>query len=216
MEEIVLNAQHRDVIGKQVKALRRAGLLPAVIYGRGMDPQAIILNYREAVRILPGITSSALLTVSVAGEPHTTLVRQKQHHPVTGALLHVDFQRISMTEKIKVTVGIEFIGESPAVKNFNGVLVTGQENLEVQCLPADLPERIVVDLSTLTDIGNSVHVRDLAIPPNVEVLTPDHEMVVLVTAPAVEPEVVEAPVEVEAVAEPEVIEKGKKEEEEFE
>ena len=215
MEEVVLKADGRKVIGKQVRALRRAGLLPAVLYGHHIQPKAISLNHRDASRILPRVSSSQLIQVEVEGERYPVLVREKQRHPITSSLLHVDFQTVSMTEKLRAMVRIELTGDAPAVKNYNGVLVTGQEEIEVECLPSDLINRIVVDLSVLTDIGNAIHVRDLPIPATLHVLTEMDELVVLVTAPAVEEKPEAAEVVVPAVAEPEVLERGKKEEEEF-
>ena len=211
MKEIVLDAKRRDVVGKQVKALRRAGRLPAVLYSRHLMPILITLDMRVTSRVLPTITSSHLVVVDVDGERHTTLVREKQRDPVTSSLLHVDFQVLSMTEKLRTTVVIVLEGEAPAAKNFNGVLVTGQTELEVECLPRDLPERIRVDVSGLIEIGNSIHVRDLVLPPTVEVLTDPDDLVVLVTAQSAEEK--EEVVAVEGAAEPEVIEKIKKEEE---
>ncbi len=211
MEEIVLNAERRTIIGKQVKALRRAGKLPAVLYGHHFEPLPITLDAREANRVLPGITSSHLLSINVQGDVHTALVREKQRHPVKGDLLHVDFLAVSMTEKLRTMVVIQLEGEAPAVKERDGLLVTGVEELEVECLPADLPERIIVDISNLNDIGDAIYVRDVKLPSSVEVLTDPDEMVVLVTAPVTE-EVEMA--EVGEGAEPEVIEKGKREEEE--
>jgi large subunit ribosomal protein L25 len=215
MEEVVLKAESRKVIGKQVRALRRAGRLPAVLYGHHIQPMAISLDHREASRILPRVSSSQLIHIEVGGERYPVLVREKQRHPITSSLLHIDFQAVSMTEKLRAMVRIELNGEAPAVKNYNGVLVTGTEELEVECLPGDLINRILVDISILTEIGNAIHVRDLPVPSNIQVMTELDELVVLVTAPAVEEkvEVVEAPVE--AAAEPEVVERGKKEEEEF-
>jgi large subunit ribosomal protein L25 len=212
MEETVLQAQRREVTGKHVKALRRAGRLPAVLYGHTIEPFPVTLDMREASRILPTITSSHLVTVDVDGERHTALVREKQRHPVLGSLLHVDFLVVSMTEKLRAEVVIELEGESPAVKEFSATLVTGQESLEVECLPSDLPERIIVDISVLKKVGDSIHVRDLQLPEAVEVLTDLDNLIVLVTAQAAE-EVVEVVPEV-VEAEPEVIERGKKEEEE--
>jgi large subunit ribosomal protein L25 len=210
MEEIVLQAQHREVIGKQVKALRREGQLPAIIYGRKVTPIPISLNYREASRVLPGVSSSLLVVVEVDGKRHTTLVRERQRHPVSGSLLHVDFQEVSLTEKIRVTVSVQIRGEAPAVKNFDGILVAGQEAVEIECLPGDLPEFIAIDVSSLENIGNSLHVRDIVLPDTVKILTDVGEMLVVVTAPVVEEE--EVVVEEVVAAEPEVIERGKKEE----
>jgi large subunit ribosomal protein L25 len=213
MEEIVLKAQRRDVIGKQVNALRRQGRLPAVLYGRTIEPIPVTLDLREASRILPVITSSHLVKIALDGEEHTALVREKQRHPVQGTLRHVDFMVVSMTEKLRASVYIEFEGEAPAVKDFEGVVVPVIEQIDVESLPGDLPERIVVDLSVLANIGDSIQVRDLPIPSGVEVLVDPEEIVVVVTAPAAE-EIVEEVTEV--AAEPEVIEHGKKEEEEEE
>ena len=217
MEEIILKAEDRKVVGKQVRALRRAGLLPAVMYGHQIQPIAISLDHREASRILPRVSSSQLIQVEVGGERFPVLVREKQRHPVTGNLLHIDFQTVSMTEKLHAMVRIELTGDAPAVKNYNGVLVTGQEEIEVECLPGDLINRIVVDLSGLTEIGNSIRVSDLQVPSSILVLTELDEMVVLVTAPAAEEkfEVAEVAEVAEVTTEPEVLERGKKEEEEF-
>jgi large subunit ribosomal protein L25 len=212
MEKIVLKAQHRDVIGKQVKALRRMGRLPAVLYGRSIQPISVSFDFREANRILPGITSSHLIVIDVDGEEHPALVREKQFHPVQGKLVHVDFMVVSMTEKLRANVSIHLEGEAPALTDLNGVLVSGIEEIEVECLPSDLPERINVDISSLNEIGSAIYVRDLHLPSELRVLTEGDEMIVLITAQeAVEEEVVE---KVEAEVEPEVIERGKKEEEE--
>jgi large subunit ribosomal protein L25 len=214
MDEIVLKAESRQVTGKQVKALRREGKLPAVIYGRKTKSIPILLDYREASRALPGISTSHLVAVDLAGKKHMALVREKQRHPVTGAYLHVDFQEVSMTEKIRTTVAIQLIGLAPAVKEFDGVLVMQQENLEVECLPADLPDHIEVDISGLQQIGDTLYIRDIELPSKIEVLTDPNDVIVVVTPPQVEP--VEEEVVVEPAApEPEVIEKGKKEEETF-
>lgn len=212
MEEVVLIAEKREVIGKKVKVLRRSGELPAILYGHHITPLPILLNHRDANRILPEISSSHLVIVDVEGEKHTTLVRAKQRHPVTGELQHVDFMAVSLTEKLRAKVVLELVGDSPAVQELGGILVTGQEDIEVECLPKDLPERITVDLSCLVKIGDALHVRDLVVPASVNVLSNVEDMVVLITMPAVE--VVEEEEEEKIVeGEPEVIEKGKKEEE---
>jgi large subunit ribosomal protein L25 len=214
MEEIILKAEPRKVTGHQVKALRRAGRLPAVIYGRHIEPQVISLDHHQSSRILPVISSSHLIKLSVAGDQdYTVLVRQKQHNPLTGSLTHIDFLAVSLSEKLRASVTIELVGLAPAVKNYNGVLVGGQEQIEVECLPGDLPERIEVDMTKLQRIGDGVYVRDLKVSDKVEVLTDLDEMVILVTAPSVEGAVAEA--ELAPTGDVEVIDKGKKEEENF-
>lgn len=210
MEKVEFVATPREVIGKQVKALRRQGLLPGIIYGHNVEPIAISMDARSAGRLLQTVSTTQLVTVMVAGVPHTTLVRERQRHPVTGALLHVDFQAVSMTETLRTSVRIEAVGESPAVKLMDAVLVFGQENLDIECLPADLPEKIVVDISVLKSFGNAIYVRDLTLPAGVEVLNNPAEMIVVATAPAAEelPQAAEAA----ATADVEVVEKAKKEE----
>jgi large subunit ribosomal protein L25 len=216
MEEILLDAESRDVIGKQVKALRRQGKLPGIIYGRGMQPTPILMDLRDASHTLGQLAPSALVTVVLAGEKHLTLVREKQRDFIRGTLKHVDFQAVSMKEKLRVNVIVDFVGLSPAVKDFNGVLVEGLTEVEVECFPQDLPGKITVDISGLNKIGDSITVKDLVMPPNVISLDNPDEMIIIVTAQAAEEVVEVAVVEVAEEVEPELIEKGKKEEEEEE
>ena len=211
MEEILLQVSKRDVVGKQVKTLRREGILPAIVYGRGISSIPISLNALKANQILSAISSSSLVVIEIDGEKHTTLVREKQRDPVTGDVLHIDFYEVSMTEKLRTNVMLEFQGESPAVKELMGVLVNVTESLEIECLPQDLPNRIVADLSTLEEIGDSLYVRDIILPPNIELISDIDGLVVVISAPAVEE--IEEVEEVEITEEePEVIERGKEEE----
>ncbi|MFZ0533416.1 MAG: 50S ribosomal protein L25, partial [Anaerolineales bacterium] len=133
MDEVVLKAVRRTVLGKQVKAIRREGKLPAVIYGHNLDPVSIVLDLRDTAKSLMGLAPSALVTVDVEGTPHKALVREKQRNKITGILLHVDFLAVSMTEKLRSQVYIEIVGVSPAIKDFDGVLMTGFDEVEVEC-----------------------------------------------------------------------------------
>nr|BAL56873.1 50S ribosomal protein L25 [uncultured Chloroflexota bacterium] len=213
MEKIVLNATPRQVTGKKVKALRRQGLLPAVIYGKHFDPMPLFLDAHEASKVLAHLSTSSLVTLRIDGKEYPALVREKQRDFIKNRLLHVDFLAVSMTEKIRTTVAIELVGTAPAVKEYNAVLVTGLDEVEIECLPSDLPDRIVVDLSALKEIGDGIYVRDLALSDRIRVLDDPDELIVVATS-------FEAEEEGEAVAaegaEPEVIERGKKEEEEEE
>ncbi|PWB53070.1 MAG: 50S ribosomal protein L25 [Anaerolineales bacterium] len=216
MEETLLKANRRDILGKQVKAIRREGKLPAVIYGHHIQPISIVLDLHDTSRSLMGLAPSALVTVDVDGEKHRTLVREKQRNKITGTLLHIDFLAVSMTEKLRSRVYMEIVGVSPAIKDFDGVLVTGLDEVEVECLPNDLPERIVVDISELANIGDGIYVHDLAVPEGVKILTDAETMVALITAQAAAEEEVAPAIEEVVGEEPEVIEHGKKEEEEEE
>jgi large subunit ribosomal protein L25 len=208
MEKVVLQAQTRDVIGKQVRALRRQGLLPGVIYGHRLTPITVSLNAHEASMVLPRVSSSQLIDVVVDGVNHTVLVRERQRHPITSVMLHIDFQAVSMTEKLRITVSLNFKGEAPAAKTYNGIVMTSREQLEVECLPGDLPDHLDVDLTVLTEIGDTLHVRDIALPAGVIVLDDPDDVVVVVSAPVSEAAAAAAM----GAVEPEVIERGKKEE----
>lgn len=210
MEKAVIKATRRTVTGKKVGAMRREGKLPGVIYGHHLEPIAITMDQREASRTLATLTSSSLVNIELDGQMHAALVREKQKNYIRGTLLHVDFLAVSLTEKIRASVAIEIHGVAPAVKDYNGVVINGLESIEVESLPQDLPERVVVDISGLKNIGDGIYVRDLKLAANVIVHTDVDEMIVVVTGSSTE----EAVVEGEAtMAEPEVIEKGKKEEE---
>ena len=215
MEEYVIEAVKRSVIGKQVKALRREGKLPAILYGSTIDPTPVLMDHKAASTTLHHMASSALVTINLEGEKHVALVREKQRNVLTGSIIHVDFQVVSMLEKIRTRVSIETRGEAPAVKNYNGIMVLNVDSVEIEALPADLPERIVVDVSGLETIGKSIRLSDLVLPEKITVLDDMDQIVVVITAQAAE-EITEAAV-TEAVGigeEPEVIEKGKKEDEE--
>lgn len=212
MEKVVLKASKRDVAGKQVKALRRAGQLPAVIYGRHLEPISISLDAHSASLALSKLTSSSLVTIDVDGTEYPALVRERQRNYIKGTLLHVDFLAVNLTEELRANVRVEITGVSPAVKDFNAVLVTNITTLEVECLPTDLPERFVVDISVLKQVGDGIRVGDLVVAENVRVLTDPDEMIVVTTFAKAEEEAAPA-AEGAAPEEPEVIEKGKKEEE---
>ena len=220
MDRVVLKATRREVTGKQVNALRRSGKLPAVIYGHHTEPISITLEAHGAGLTLSKVGSSTLITVSVDGKEYPALVRERQRDFIRGTLKHVDFLAVSLTENIRAEVQIEFTGSSPAVKDLNAVLVTGLHSVSVECLPTDLPDRIVVEISGLAQIGDGIHVRDLQIPDKVRVLDDPDEMIV-VTTYAKEEVVEEVAAPVEGVlpaeaegGEPELsVERGKKEEE---
>jgi len=211
MEKVVLKATKRDVVGKKVGALRRQGKLPAVLYGHRIETTAIMLDAHEGSQTLSHLTSSSLVTIDLDGKEYLALVKEKQRDFIKNRLVHLDFHVVSLTEKMRAKVGIELAGTAPAVKDFNAVIHTGLTEMEVECMAQDLPERIVVNISGLAELGDSVRVRDVVLSDKVEILDDLEEIIAVATAPKKEEIIEEAPVEEEAA--PEVIERGKKEKE---
>jgi large subunit ribosomal protein L25 len=217
MEEIVLNVQPRTVVGKQVKALRREGNVPAVLYSRRSDPVILQANNRELLRMLARAGGSRLVKLNIAGakEAPMALVREVQREPIKGSVLHVDFFGVSMTEAIKVEIPIRYDGVSPAVTRNEGVLIHAMDSIEIECLPGDLIDALTIDVSTLEKVGDVIRVSDLRVPATIKLLADLEATVARISHLAGEE--VEAPAATEAVVvEPEVIKKGKAEEEEEE
>lgn len=213
-DEIVLNAAVRTAVRVGVKALRRSGQVPAVVYGHKIAPTSIQLEQRELIGVLRHAGRNRLITLTIKGvaTPKMVLTREIQRDAIKGTLKHVDFYEVSMTEKINADVRIICVGESPDVKTGAGVLLQEMAVLAIRCLPGDLIESITVDVSGLA-IDKVIRVRDLPMPSTVEVMDEPEEEVVRVTRFI---EVKEEEAVVAEVPEVEVIEKGKKEEEEAE
>ncbi|MBI9047221.1 MAG: 50S ribosomal protein L25, partial [Anaerolineaceae bacterium] len=181
MDKLELNATKRKELGKKVGRLRRAGKLPGVIYGRHIESQAITMDKREATPLLGRITSSSIVNVIVDGETIPCLIRERQRDYIKREFTHIDFQAVSMKEIIRTMVNIEVVGLSPAIKLFSGVLVTGLNQIEIECLPGDLPEKIIVDSSVLGKIGDGLYVKDISLSDKISILSNPEEMIILIT-----------------------------------
>ncbi len=216
MERLLLEAQPRTTVGTPTaRRARRAGQIPAVVYGQRHQPVSLLVNQREflrAVRTTAG--ENVLIKLKVAGESasgeRTVLVKAIQHDPVSGAILHVDFHQVSLTERIAVHVPLVTQGEPVGVKQDGGILEHFLRDIEVECLPTDIPSHLMLDVSALK-IGDALHVKDITPPSRkIHILTDAAAVVVSVLPPHIEkaPEVVEA-----APTEPELIRKEKKAEE---
>lgn len=206
-----LVATKRSVTGKQVGQLRRAGKLPAVVYGPAVESTAIQLDAREASRILRRVHGAQLLDLTIEGAAHKVLLQDLQRDSIRGTFLHADFYAVDMNRTIRVRLPVRLVGSSFAVTSLSGVLVHGITELEIECLPADLIVQVEADMSALKEIGHALRVRDLEVPKTIKVLSDPDEMVARVTYQAKE-EDLSAPATV-ATTEVEVIEKGKIEEE---
>ena len=194
MEKFVLEAQKREIIGKKVKGLRREGKLPAIVYGQEIEPIAITLETKEVKTILSKIGANTLVTIKIGKEEYLALVREIQRQVIVRDLLHLDFQAVSLEETIITTVPVRVIGESPAVKEYNALLVVSMDELEIEAKAKDLPDTITVDVSSVVEIGDNIQVKDLVFSGDVTVLEDPEEIVIVAATPTlmeIEPEVEE-------------------------
>jgi large subunit ribosomal protein L25 len=221
MKETLLEAEERTGSGKSVtRKLRMSGLLPAVLYGMEKKPQMLNVNGRDLTRLLhAGGGENVLVDLAIGkANPEKVLVKEVQHHPITSKIVHIDFLRIDLTKKVTVMVPVHIVGTAEGVKG-GGVLEVVSRELEVSCLPMDIPSSITVDVTALK-INEAIHVTDLQLG-KLEILTDKARTVVTVQPPTVIKEVAPAVeavegavVEGEEAAEPEVITEKKKEKEE--
>jgi large subunit ribosomal protein L25 len=215
MERVSITAEKREDHGKGVaRSLRRAGMVPAVVYREG-KAELIKLSKKDLTRLINSVAGEQVMVdlQFADGEKKLALLKDYQKDPIRGELLHSDFFEVSLTEEVRITIHVATVGEPIGVKRDAGILQHTLRDIEIECLPDRIPGKIEVDISKL-EIGQSVHVSDLKFEEGIKVLTDPGDVIVTVIAPVVE-EVAPAAAEAapaEAV-EPEVVKKGKKEEE---
>jgi large subunit ribosomal protein L25 len=182
-----LSLEPRQVTGKKVAQLRRAGVLPANIYGHGLESVSVQISTEELERTIKAATANEVMDARVAGErdARPVVIHHIQRHPLNGAFLHADFYQVSLREKMRADVPLLVVGQSDAVDTYNGVLMSGIEVLHIEALPLDIPTHIEVDISGLKELEAAIHVRDLAVPGNVAVLNDPDVVVVKVASPSV-------------------------------
>lgn len=186
-----LKAQKRTVLGRKVKKLRKDGLLPANIFGKKIKSQAITVNLQDFQKTFSQVGETGLVDVSLTGESKVrpALISNVQIHPVSDQPVHADFHQVDLTQKVTANVPLEVIGESIAVKDKGAVLITLFDEIEVEALPADLPDKFTVDISSLKEFNDSVLAKDLKVDRSkVEVKMGDKEAIVMVQQPKEEAE----------------------------
>jgi len=215
MPEIVVAAEKRTEIGKNVnRRLRTRGLIPGVLYGAKSETTPVSVSPKEIGAILRSATGeNTLFDLDLGGRRRRVILKEFQVEPIKGRILHADFYEVALDKVLEVKVHVELTGVPVGVKVQGGILDFVTRELEVECLPTDIPEKIVVDVSEL-ELGKHVRVGELKVPDKVKVLTDPGLVVAHVVTPRAEeaaPTAEAAPAEGEAPAEPEVIKKGKAE-----
>jgi large subunit ribosomal protein L25 len=196
---VELKVTPRGVLGKKVSSLRREGVIPANVYGHGLDSVAIQVPKDDLVHVMRTAGRNAIVYLRLDGEePRPTFLRQVQRNPVTDAILHADFYQISLREKVRMEVAVSLIGTAPAEQTYGGTLLHSLDRISVEGLPTDIPSVIEVDVSGLEEIDAAIHVSELSVPEGITVLTDAEQVVAKVAPPKVEEEVEAAVAEGEA------------------
>ena len=193
-----LTVQKREKLGKASKGLLKQGLIPAEIYGHGFKNEHLAVSGKEFLKVFKEAGENTIVDLKVGSEKWPALIYEVQNGRTSGDVTHIDFYRVTMTEKITTKVPLEFIGEAPAVREKLGILNKSMDEIEVEALPADLPHRIEVDLGLLIDLTSNIHVKDLKISPKVKILV-DPETVVATIVAVKEEEIVKGPADVSEV-----------------
>jgi len=203
MAAISITATKREVTGKPVAKLRKNGRIPAVVYGHNVKSTNLELSAAEFNKVLRQAGESTIIDLNMDGNSTPVLIHDVHIHYLTEQPQHVDFYAVNMSEKLKATVQIHFIGESQAIKNLGGTLTKNLSEVEVECLPADLPSHFEVDISTLMTFEDEIRISNIQVSDKVQILAAPEEMVASVTAPRSEEEMKsldEAPVAADVTA----------------
>ncbi len=206
-DKLVLNVASRTTFGKKLKKLRKEGMLPANIYGPDYKSQSVSLGFKDFLAVYKVAKETGVVYLKLNNDELPTLIKYVQTHPVNDHILHIDFRKIDLKQKIQTKVPVKVIGQSEAVLQKNGVLLTLSDSLSVEALPTNIPHQIEIDISILKEIGKEIKVSDLKKSDKYEIKDPAEKVIVSVvehkeesvtpeTAPAEAPEVITAaPVE---------------------
>ena len=207
MEQIELQTTNREILGRKVRFLRRQGILPVHLFGHNVESLALQCDTAQFQRVLAQAGKTRLISLKLdkARRPRNVVVREIQRDPRTGELLHVDFYQVRMAEKMKVEVPIVLVGEAPALKSKENMLLHELNSLTIECLPDQIPANIEVDMSFLTEAEQAIRVKDVVLDKEVTILNdPEHLIVKISLRPRVE-EVVEEVVAEEVAEAPEAV-----------
>ncbi len=201
MDKIILESQAREITGRKVKTLRAKGIVPAHVFGHEIKSENISVDEKEFKSVFHKAGETSVISLKVGGKEYPVLVKGLHLDPVTLKILHVDFYKVNLSEKVKVQVPVEIVGESEAVETKVGLLLTPVSEVEVEALPADLPEKIEVNIENLKEVGDTITIGDIKLSDKIEILS-DAELVVASIGEFVtkEMEAVEAEAEAEAEA----------------
>jgi large subunit ribosomal protein L25 len=215
MQKVELTAQPRTIVGQASKQLRKQGLIPAVIYGHNFKALNIQVTEKDFKKAYSAAGETTLVYLKLESESYPTIIHDVASNSVSDAVMHVDFYKVRLDEKIKANIPVMITGEAPAIKAFQAIMVRNLNEIEVEGLPQDLPHQFDIDASVLANIGDQILVKDLKVPANIEIKAGADEIIVLMQAPISE-EQLKADLETAPAVsadDVEVIKKEKKEDE---
>lgn len=199
MADIQLVATVREKISsKKLVRARKEGKIPAVVYGNKVAPQMVWVDFLTFAKVHAVAGESSIISLSLPKGKKSVIVQELEHDAMSNRVSHIDFFEVSMDQELEARIPLEFINESPAVREMGGILVKTLEEVEVTCLPKDLPHAITIDLSILKDFSTHVQVKDLVLPKGVKILTDELTTIVLVEAPRTEAQMAALDEKVEA------------------
>lgn len=178
----------REKFGKSTKALRKSGLVPAELYGRGIANQHLSVSVKEFSKVFKEAGENTIVNIVIGNERHPVLIYGVDVDPISGEFRNADFYKVRMDEKIQTEVPLKFIGEPPAVREYGGILIKAMHEIEVEALPMNLPKEIEIDVSPLDELGKSIYVRDLKKIEGVEFLVEPETVIATVKEHVVEEE----------------------------
>lgn len=182
MKKYKLTAFPRTITGRKVKTLRSEGSIPATIYGKNVKSVSIAVEEQSFSKLYAQTGETGLIELSLGSDLRPVLVHTAQTHPVTGQILHIEFHQVDLKEKVRASVPVELVGEPAAARDKKGVLLTILDEVEVEALPADLPEKIMLDVSALSDVNQELKVSDLKTPSGATFLTDSEQTLVKIGA----------------------------------
>lgn len=195
-----LTVQTREKFGTSAtKALRQEGLIPAELYGHGIKNEHFSVPAKDFAKVFKEAGTSTILNLLVGKEKKPAIIHDFVHDSLTGAIAHIDFYAVKMNELMTAKIPLEFVNESPAVKEKGAIINKSMTEIEVEALPQDLPHAFIIDLSLLSDLDKSIYVRDIKVPKGVKILVEGDTAIATATPPLVEEKVEVAPTDVSTV-----------------
>lgn len=192
MEQIVLQAQIRTAVKNQIKSLRKNRQIPGVLYGHGIPSRNIVVNALEFGKVYKKAGASNLIDLQLGEENLKVVVKDYQLHPLKTIFTHFDLYQVRMDEELEAEAKVVTTGEAPAVKGLGGILIRNMTTLTIRCLPQNLVGELTVDISSLNEFGQSIHVKDILVPAGVKILGNPQDVVVTIAAPRSEEEITAA------------------------